>query len=69
MDEGVDIEGNEAPRPQVQLGAWVLADVDLRAVWGALCGVQEVVPVVHRGVPLYQLNHLKSQQAMLHVSW
>lgn len=69
VDEGVDIEGDETPRPQVKLGAWVLADVDLRAVWGALRGVKEVVPVVHGGVSLYQLHHLKSYQAMLHVSW
>lgn len=69
VDEGVDIEGDETPRPQVQLGARVLADVDLRAVWSALRGVQEVVPVVHSGVSLYQLHHLKSHQAMLLVSW
>lgn len=69
VDEGVDIEGDETPGPQVQLGARVLADVDLRAVRGALRGVQEVVPVVHGGVSLYQFHHLKSYQAMLHVSW
>lgn len=69
VDEGVDIEGDETPGPQVQLGARVLADVDLRAVRGALRGVQEVVPVVHGGVSLYQLHYLKSHQAMLHVSW